>query len=1410
MRLISGLIAIAMAISVIPYSAILVGATEAAESLLPTCICDSPCTEGSTNEACSVCSKTRLLCLGSYRAADMAPSTQETLAQTPPDVTPEDILGMDISQSRKPVLAEAEMSEALREKLEIAKEIAAQDSGAEAGQQDVPPMASSGVSLYGENGEEPAGTITVVPTNGQASNYYYVNLAIEALNTAGGGTIYIDGTVQFAERFRTPCSITTPITILPAEGKTGRITRLVGLTVKGNDASLQLGKDELQDRSLTVECECVNNYITERNYGITVQNGAELLLEDGVRITQEEGRVEAETLNEHSSPILAQNGSVTMNGGEISENHWVFTGGAMTLREGSVFTMNGGIICDNSVQDVGGAIYGTHQDYSEGDELVDGARVIINDGKIVENTADTYGGAICLYMYTAFEMRGGEISDNRVEGDSSTARGGAIYFAGRTMTITGGKICNNSASSTYSNAASEGGAIAFGLEPLYNPQLITPVTVTFENVEFSNNTADDGGAIYFQANARTLTDGTYKSFTLNIQDGVIFKGNKATGKGNLIDTGYGGAIDLVYATLYITGNVLFEDNTSKLQGGGIHCGNCTVTIDGASDGDGVQFINNTSRAYGGGMAFLAWAHITVGGSSGSISNIPGGDIRISGNVTVRDNKALLGGGIFHDDQPVSISGDTKIFENTAAAGGGICLGSLLTLEEPERATLTLADNTRIYHNQSVPVDELSLPEGPSMGLYEDCMGGGGVAIIAGKMIMNGGTIEENHSKGDGGGVYLFRAKLIMYDVKNETSSLSSYCVPEFEITAGTIQKNTADSCGGGIYIAQNYYLGLPGTETVENKYYRFEYSGLEPGEVGTLSGGQVIHNTAGEAGGGIYLARDARLVVSGAPVVDGNESSGGREDNVFLLYSQEIYDQYQEFRASFEADCAAIFMSILKTQIEDTYNAMQDGDPDAAVELKEFGITTEDTLDTAAEKCAAFLYTSFKNQLEEHVQAWIDGTIDEDTENAILTIIETLHLTVDEVKENPEVFYQAYFDYIIVDSYVQGAGSEVAEELAETSAEGRNKYYYLAIFNQDFVRACYETSNTAFLATHYAYLSLGGSMDEGANIGIYSEVPVVGRVVGIGYPETEAAYQVALSDLTAFSDDHAIYQIDRDDADLLKDGNTNQVILNSKSSGDEEDDSSLPPIIVPDTSDDAIPNWLNLDDHYAYIVGYNDGTVKPENNITRAEVATIFFRLLTDEAREYFWSTDSGFSDVKSSDWFNNAVATMVNAGILTGYNDGTFRPNDPISRAEFATIAARFLSDPYSLQDQFYDTEGHWAEVYINRAAEVGWINGYNDGSFRPDKAITRAEAVTLVNNVLGREPHADYMLDNMTTWPDNPKSAWYYEDIQEATNSHDYVWASSGAYEIWTALLENRQWAKLEKEWSNAYSAPGGEVMQ
>ena len=264
--------------------------------------------------------------------------------------------------------------------------------------------------------------------------------------------------------------------------------------------------------------------------------------------------------------------------------------------------------------------------------------------------------------------------------------------------------------------------------------------------------------------------------------------------------------------------------------------------------------------------------------------------------------------------------------------------------------------------------------------------------------------------------------------------------------------------------------------------------------------------------------------------------------------------------------------------------------------------------------------------------------------------------------------------------------------------------------------------------------------------------------------------------------------------------------------GNRDDDDDEEEIIDEEVPLAETP-WLNTVDHYAYIVGYaEDGTVRPNANITRAEVATIFFRLLTDEARNSLWSTTNTFSDVASTAWYNTAVSTMANAGIIQGYEDGTFRPNANITRAEFAAIAARFMTSGYDVEsDLFTDIAGHWARESINDAATAGWINGYSDDTFRPDNAITRAEAVTLVNNVLQRKPDADHMLDSMITWPDNPESAWYYEAIQEATNSHDYDMPSEDDdvdYETWTALQENRDWAALEAQWS-AEHAYGGDVM-
>ena len=251
-------------------------------------------------------------------------------------------------------------------------------------------------------------------------------------------------------------------------------------------------------------------------------------------------------------------------------------------------------------------------------------------------------------------------------------------------------------------------------------------------------------------------------------------------------------------------------------------------------------------------------------------------------------------------------------------------------------------------------------------------------------------------------------------------------------------------------------------------------------------------------------------------------------------------------------------------------------------------------------------------------------------------------------------------------------------------------------------------------------------------------------------------------------------------------------------------------IIPPSPPTPPEPPVLNKKDHFAYIIGDNRGLVEPDASISRAEVATIFFRLLTDASRAQLWTQANGFSDVDLEDWYNNAVSTMARGGIIVGYPDGTFRPDAPITRAEFATMAVRFFRDNHIAIPRFTDVAGHWAEQYIYLAAEKGLIVGYPDNTFRPDAPITRAEAMTIINRLLERHPHKDRLLQNMIRWPDNMNTnAWYYAEVQEATNSHIYVLEGDG-YESWQELLPVRDWAAFEKAWSTAYSAPNpGDVV-
>ena len=239
--------------------------------------------------------------------------------------------------------------------------------------------------------------------------------------------------------------------------------------------------------------------------------------------------------------------------------------------------------------------------------------------------------------------------------------------------------------------------------------------------------------------------------------------------------------------------------------------------------------------------------------------------------------------------------------------------------------------------------------------------------------------------------------------------------------------------------------------------------------------------------------------------------------------------------------------------------------------------------------------------------------------------------------------------------------------------------------------------------------------------------------------------------------------------------------------------SHKPTVTIPDD----VPTGLNGKDHYAYVVGYPDGMVYPQKNITRAEVATIFFRLLKDETREANMTKSNSYNDMKDGAWYTCAVSTLSKMGIIKGYEDGSFKPDASISRAEFAAIAARFDPDGDKTPATFSDVSSHWAKDEISIAANHGWIKGYEDGSFKPDQKITRAETMTLVNRVLKRLPETkDDLHKDMKTWPDNQnESAWFYLAVQEATNSHYQKLKKDGTHETWESMRETRDWAALEK---------------
>ena len=704
------------------------------------------------------------------------------------------------------------------------------------------------------------------------------------------------------------------------------------------------------------------------------------------------------------------------------------------------------------------------------------------------------------------------------------------------------------------------------------------------------------------------------------------------------------------------------------------------------------------------------------------------------------------GGVLVDNASTFTMEGGTISNNTAKRGGGV-----LVRDEAEFTML----NGMISGNKArVDSYAIMLPNA----------GGGGVFVEHNASFdMENGTITGNTTNGMGGGVATA--------VLNENDKTGG---GKFHMTGGTISNNKA-SCGGGVY----------------------SWSGK--GRV-VLEVGNIVDNTASRQGGGVYVSHDPwaitiqnALVTKNTATIQGGGIWACPKGTVDLGTNIAIFEN----RAGESADDAAFLL-----KWDESYS------------------------------------TGFTNQLYGGgIVTWYRDT------------------SISHGDANYGLFAGPRFDASdpgnpvgLVSHDIKGYGlkavvSEESKALAETAPlkiTGNHAQRGGGIGTNGEVTVPGELPGNTSVTVHKVWSGNNGNDPSTVKVNLVRTKDDKSQTIATvilsenSKDKNGKAWSYTFSNL----DNTYTYTVTEDEVSGYRTSITKDTKTEVKTDGEESVPGNDLSFTITNTRKggggsgggtvtipDDVPTGLDLKNHYGYIIGYpvdyytgkptTDQTkkpVRPEGKITRAEVATIYFRMLTDENRAANWNQVSGFSDVKRSAWYNNAISTLTKAGILKGYEDGTFQPDGYITRAEFATIAIRFFSGVYEGEDLFPDIKGHWAEDYINNAANKGLVKGYEDGTFGPDRYITRAEAVTLVNRTLNRHPHNDGLHQDMLRWPDNmDTSKWYYADMQEATNSHEPDKNKSTAdKEYWGKMLPIRDWEALEKEWSNANSAPGeGEVV-
>ena len=805
-----------------------------------------------------------------------------------------------------------------------------------------------------------------------------------------------------------------------------------------------------------------------------------------------------------------------------------------------------------------------------------------------------------------------------------------------------------------------------------------------------------------------------------------------------------------------------------------------------------------------------------------IKAVSGGTIVLQSGAILENNKvAQFGSGILaNNGVKITMENGAVIRNNTNSnyeLGGGILLGngSTFTMNGGE-----ISGNT--------------------------ANGGGGVAIIGSTMVMNGGTISNNSTyKTSGQGSY--GAGVYVADYANASGGDTLFVArpASFEMNGGKITGNKALDYGGGVVTFPQQSKKI--TITINNG----EISGnkVTKGSGGAVAaffgvtelnikGGTLTGNSAQQFGGGVFLYGTTNVTISGGTISENKALRGGggvclREGSAVKQTGGSIENNVAKVGGGIYSGIYTMTGGVIK----DNNNSLTEA---ARLSTRGDGVYVGTAFNLGG---AAEISTNNDVYLEKGAREAKEGRyINVISSYTGASTAKPIQIHSEDVTvEGAEIGTQLV-------RYTTGAGGEAAAAQADANgifvpswkmqkglvigqskAAGKTdwmtyvpsiriQYQWVSTDNpsdvtppaDDYIRTGTAYTAKAQEATHQGYSFKGWFTDDACTLSYTDGTVLSTDTILYGKWEKIATPPSSGGGGGSHGTKYYILHYESNGGTKYEDEKykKNTVVILDKIPkrvgytftgwyADKELTDKITSVKM--TSDKTVyagwqatdvPNYLNNENHFAYIVGYEDGTVRPNANISRAEVAAIFFRLLKDDVRDDNLTANSVFTDVAFEKWYNKSISTMAKIGIVKGRTANAFAPNAPITRAEFAAICSRFDRSNVEIKSDFNDISGHWAENEIRRAASLGWIQGYTDGSFKPDQNITRAEAASMINRMLHRLPETvDDLLDGMIQWPDNQPNDWYYINMQEATNSHDFK-QKGEINEYWTKLTANPDW--------------------